>query len=325
MASDSCELSPQARAFSTVLTAFVGSIVNGVSNGFLVAFMTAWISWFATLRILSGSLLSLYQAFSSSYTAVSTVPPTDETIALEERGLIGETTYQGAGQSEPSQPSVKGGKWAVMNKRLNRDVKFLGWVGWIYTAIYSPIVHALWLAENWTNAAGSLKLVRGLAISVAALGLTIDTKKRYAHRLRDSKYLGTPACVAFKILNAGSAFGMALMSAALLIKAAIDLKLKWFFIVGYCVFSVIWAVASFSICPIQDGGIRGMGIIPDLFMGAFAGVFLAFPAFIVMRDVESPTLGDHGFDTPESGSASLQDYLSCGSVEVWQKMVAVLP
>lgn len=226
MASDSCELSSQARAFSTVLTAFVGSIVNGASNGFLVAFMTAWISWFATLRILSGSVLSLYQAFSSSYTQVSTVPPTDETIALEERGLIGETPHQGAGQNEPSQPSIKGGKWAVMNKHLNRDVTVLGWIGWVYTAIYSPIVHTLWLVENWTNASGSLKGVRGLGISVAALGLTIDTKKRYAHRLKNSKYLGTSACVAFKIINAGSAFGMGLISAALLVKAAVGLEFQ---------------------------------------------------------------------------------------------------
>lgn len=325
MASDSCELSPQARAFSTVLTAFVGSIVNGASNGFLVAFMTAWISWFATLRILSGASLSLYQAFSSKYTQIPTGPPTDETIALEERGLMGETTYQGAGQSEPSQPSSKGGKWAVMNKRLNRDVTVLGWLGWVYTAIYSPTVHALWLVENWTNASGPLKLVRGFGISVAALGLTIDTKKRYASRLRDSKYLGTPACVAFKIINAGSAFGMGLVSAALLIKAVIDMELQWFFIVGYCVFSVIWAVASFSICPVQDGGIRGMGIIQDLLMGAFAGVFLAAPAFAVMKNAEFPVLDGHGFKTPESGSASLQNYLSCGSVAVWQKMVAILP
>ena len=60
----SCELSPQARAFSTVLTAFVGSIVNGVTSGGIVAFVTGWISWLAVLRVLTGALIGLYKAFS---------------------------------------------------------------------------------------------------------------------------------------------------------------------------------------------------------------------------------------------------------------------
>jgi len=63
----SCDLSPQARAFSTVLTAFIGSIVNGLTSGGSIAFMTAWISWFAALRVLIGALYGLYQGFSSSF------------------------------------------------------------------------------------------------------------------------------------------------------------------------------------------------------------------------------------------------------------------
>lgn len=63
----SCELSPQARAFSTVLTAFVGSIVNGVTSGGIVAFVTGWISWLAVLRVLTGALTGLYKDFSSEY------------------------------------------------------------------------------------------------------------------------------------------------------------------------------------------------------------------------------------------------------------------
>lgn len=62
-----CELSPQARAFSTVLTAFVGSIVSGATSGAVFAFMTGWISWLAVLRVLSCVLIGLYQAFSSDY------------------------------------------------------------------------------------------------------------------------------------------------------------------------------------------------------------------------------------------------------------------
>ena len=320
----SCELTPQARAFSTVLTAFVGSIVNGLSSGFLVAFITGWISWFACLRILSGALISLYQGFSSDHTPLPTALPNDEAIELEQRGLISETAAQAPGLGASQQV---GDKTTWSDKRIVRNVTFLGWIGWIYTAIYSPIVQILWLIENWSAASGELKIVRGLGISVSALGLTIDTKKRYATKLRDSgpACIGNSACVAFKLINAGSAFGLGLMCAALLVKAAIDLKLQWFIIVIYCVFMVIWTAGSYSFTPPRDGGIKGAGIIPDILMGAFAGIFLAAPAFAVMQTAEEPTLTSDGFSYPDSGGTSLRSYLSCESVAIWQKMAAVLP
>ncbi|KAL8783721.1 MAG: hypothetical protein Q9195_009294 [Heterodermia aff. obscurata] len=312
----SCELSPQGRAFSTVLTAFIGSIINGITSGYLVAFITAWISWFATLRILIGAIWSLRQAFSSEYTPISTAPPADEAIVLEERGVPEPTS---------NAPAQIGSNWSMMNKRLNRKVTVLGWLGWVYTAIYSPIVQILWLAANWKTASGSLKIVRGLGISVTALGLTIDTKKRYAETLRGSTYLGRVACAAFKITNGGSALGMGALCAALLIKGALDLNLKWYFFVIYCVFMVIWAAVSFKFIPVQDGGVAGAGIILDVLMGAFAGVFLAAPAFFIMKNEEQPTLSLDGFSTPKSGQASLHDYLGCESVAVWRKVAAVLP
>ena len=310
----SCELSPQGRAFSTVLTAFIGSIINGITSGLLVAFITAWISWFATLRILIGAVWSLCQAFSSDYTPISTA---DEMIALEERGAAADVA--------PSNSAHIGSKLSMVNKRLNRKVTVLGWIGWAYTAVYSPVVQALWLAANWTSASGSLKIVRGLGISVTALALTIDTKKRYAETLRGSSYLGRVACIAFKLTNAGSAFGMGAMCAALLIKGALELHLKWYFFVLYCVFMVIWAAVSFTFIPVQDGGVGGAGIILDVLMGAFAGVILAAPAFFIMKSAEQPTVSLNGFSTPESGQASLSHYISCDSVAVWRKIAAILP
>ena len=229
------------------------------------------------------------------------------------------------GEAVPSAPAQIHSKWSMMNKRLNRKVTVLGWMGWVYTALYSPVVQILWLAANWTSASASLKIVRGLGISVTALGLTIDTKKRYAETLRGSTALGRVACVAFKLTNAGSAFGMGAMCAALLIKGAIELGLKWYFFVLYCLFMVIWAAVSFRFIPVQDGGVGGAGIVLDTLMGAFAGVFLAAPAFFIMRSAEQPTVSLDGFETPKSGQASLNDYLSCESVAVWRKVAAVLP
>ena len=221
-----------------------------------------------------------------------------------------------AGSAAPSAPTGFSGKLSVKDKRLH-SVTILGWIGWVYTAVYSPVVQILWLAANWHSASGSLKIVRGLGISITALGLTMDTKKRYAEELRGSTYFGRAACVAFKLTNAGSAFAMGAMCAVLLIKGATELNLKWYFFLVYCVFMVIWAAGSFVFIRVQDGGVKGAGIIVDVLMGAFAGVILAFPAFIIMKNAESPD--------KESGQASLNAYLSCESVAVWRKMAAVLP
>ena len=336
MSSDSCDLSPQARAFSTILTAFIGSIVNGVTSGGIVAFMTGWISWLAVLRVLSGALYGLYQGFSSKYTILeqaSREPPGDEEVP-EERGVMLQQLFQETVSKETSDAqeipgsSNPSGHLNIINKlngRITRDITVLGWIGWVYTAVYSPIVQALWLAENWKPASGALKIVRALGISITALSLTIDTKKRYASKLSDTRYLGNPAGVAFKLVNGFSAFGMGIMCATLLIKGAIDASLPWYVMMVYCFFAVIWAAASYQICPIQDGGIRGRGLLGDILMGAFAGLFLAAPAFALMQTAEEPTLGSDGFSYPESGPSSLHEYLSCDSVAVWQKFVAIFP
>lgn len=324
MSSESCDLSPQARAFSTVLTAFVGSIVNGLTSGAIVAFMTGWISWLAVLRVLSGALISLYQGFSSDYARLEQdtgSQPADE-IALEERGLQPGSS-QGVARAIPQ---ASGKPWLpTTNDRLVQGVTFLGWIGWLYTAVYSPIVQILWLKENWGPASAPLKFVRAFGISVSALTLTIDTKKRYASRLSGKGSLGAIAGVAFQIVHAASAFGMGVMCAALLIKGAIDAHMAWYIIVIYSVFCIIWAAASYRVCGIQDAGIKGFGLVGDVLMGAFAGIFLAAPAFTVLQTAEQPTLDSDGFSTPQSGQASLRSYLACDSVQVWQKFVAIFP
>lgn len=57
-----CQLTPHDRFFSSLLTAAVGSIVTGISAGALIAFGTAWISWFAATRILCVGLWFCYKA-----------------------------------------------------------------------------------------------------------------------------------------------------------------------------------------------------------------------------------------------------------------------
>ena len=336
MDSDSCDLSPQARAFSTVLTAFIGSIVTGITSGGLVAFMTGWISWLAVLRVLSGALIGLYQAFSSKYTILeqaSRGSPADEEVPEERGEMLRHVSQEAVSKETSDAQGTPGSSYSSchltivkkLNGRNTRDVTVLGWIGWVYAAVYSPIVQALWLAENWKPASGALKIVRALSISITALSLTIDTKKRYASKLSETRYLGNPAGVAFKLVNGFSAFGMGIMCATLLIKGAIDAKVPWYVMMVYCFFAIVWAALSYQICPVQDGGIRGYGLLRDILMGAFSGLFLAAPAFALMQFAQEPTLTSDGFSSPDSGPSSLHGYLSCGSVAVWRKFVAVFP
>lgn len=121
----SCELSAQSGALSTILAAFIGSIINGLTSGYLVAFITGWISWFAALRILSGALLSLYRAFSSDYTPSPTASQTNDHIALEERGLIAETSLQG-----PAPQVSNNNTLPVENERKGRSLYSVGSAGY---------------------------------------------------------------------------------------------------------------------------------------------------------------------------------------------------
>ena len=324
-----CKLSPQARAFSTVLTAFVGSIVNGLTNGAFIAILTAWISWFAVLRVLGGALIALYQAFSSTHPGSANKSPDSDDVALEAQGAAAQgKAAQYVGKRHwllEHRPRPQFALARKMYGRLSEDVTVLGWIGWIYTAVYSPIVQILWLADNWTDAKGSLKIVRALAISVSALGLTIDTKKRYASRLRSLKYAGAPASVAFNLVNAGSAFAMGVMCAALLIKGAVDTGVVWEVCAVYSVLAVVWAATSFKNCPVQDGGIKGGTVVLNILVGTVAGIFLAVPAFVVMMVEEQQDLtSGRNSSTVATGPRSLGEYLSCEAAP-WKKFVAISP
>ena len=114
------------------------------------------------------------------------------------------------------------------------------------------------------------------------------------------------------------------MCAALLIKGVIEAHLACYFVLICSVFCIIWVVGSYRVCGIQDAGIKGFSLIRDVLMNAFAGMFLAAPAFAARQTAEQPTLDSDGFDfsTPQSGQASLRSYLSCDFVKAWQKFVA---
>jgi hypothetical protein len=73
----SCRLTASASAFSTLMSAFIGSVIKGLTSGWLVAFATGWIAWMAVFRILLSGLYMLYRSVTNSWRLGRTKGTTD--------------------------------------------------------------------------------------------------------------------------------------------------------------------------------------------------------------------------------------------------------
>lgn len=62
-----CTLTPAASAFSAILSAFIGSLINGLASGWVVALATGRIAWFAIFRVLLGAAYMLRHSLSDAW------------------------------------------------------------------------------------------------------------------------------------------------------------------------------------------------------------------------------------------------------------------
>ncbi|KAK4236543.1 hypothetical protein C8A03DRAFT_35545 [Achaetomium macrosporum] len=380
--SSGCDLSPAASAFSAILSALIGSVVNGLTNGWFVAFMTGWIAWLAIFRVLVGGLYMFYHSITDSWgpgrssdfvdppIAAPTYyshggaesPPRDSLVADENvytsgwqaipvSGRDGQvpmapkilTHRQIAANIWPSPAVVRGldqplpgsitsvpltrpgAKQSILTPRtdLDRNVTALGWVSLAYTALFAPITQILFVAANASrHDIGAAKIVKGLTVAVTALPLCIDCRVRYADSLKWGRYV-------FNVFVSLSCLLQGAICATLLITGVLDLSQSsrtgppWPAVaIIYFVFALIWMAGSFVLLPMRDGGRKGAGAthwamyILDVGMGAFAGLFLAAPAFVLYSNAT--------FANDSSGMSDLVAYLSCES-QAWRKFAAVAP
>lgn len=437
-----CNLTPGARAFSAMMSAFIGSVVNGLTSGALIAFITAWISWFALFRVVIDGLYMFYRSTTGTWTlgksgddyemldralsshidysayghmpnqnlnsqnvesellsqaAPTNLPPTLSELQtsshVEEYHLHAYIAVFGHGGSsiiKPPKESLFSTIWptrsdlvarnenallaqqkckelrlhyasdknmeealaafALMAKSgtlpgpvpdttlwdaPNRDVTFLGWVGWVYSAIYSLISQIIWVAASTSDGSysGAAKLVKGLSIAVTALPLCIDNRVRFAESLRTKRGGGSWAYHAFNLINSTSCLAQGILSGTLLAMSASDMakpkkgSSRSFFptplVFIYPIFSLLWAWVSFKLVPMMDGGRpraaqkHWTGYFIDVGMGIFGGLFLAAPAFALYRSGSRP-----GEDN--SGASDLAEFLRC-QVPAWQKFSAIFP
>jgi hypothetical protein len=339
----SCELSPSAAAFSTLLSAFVGSVINGLCSGWLIAFITGWISWLSVIRILVAGAYELYLTIraGTNFDVVNTqyqnIPMAGiegrdnsavDTTAESQTHLVADVEnppqYSAHIPQEPSnKPSPVATKFPLMGQ-IDHSVTAFGWLGWTWSAIYTPISQTIWVCVHLSSSTSGInQFVRALAISVSALGLTFDYKARYGAAL--GRKWGAWAFVTFNTWNAGACLLLGVEALVLLVHGATQIEeIPIPLVVAYPIFCIIWAVGSWKFLPPIDGG-RPSNVIAGVLMGAFAGLFVAAPSFALWQnaDFEEDVAKMMGQSAPDG--LSLGDFLACESASVWAKFAAVMP
>ncbi|KAF3046994.1 hypothetical protein E8E12_010095 [Didymella heteroderae] len=341
----SCELSPSAAAFSTMLSAFIGSVINGLCSGWLIAFITGWISWLSVIRILAAGVYELYLTIKAG-THFDAVHPQYQNISMVGREGREDLTLDTTAESQqnlvadaenppqysahvPQEPSNKSSRFGTVQqftlmRQIDQSVTAFGWIGWIWSAIYTPISQTIWVCVHLTSTiSGINQLVRALAIGVSALGLTFDYKARYGASL--GRKWGAWAFVAFNTWNAGACLLLGVEALALLIHGATQAgQVPIPLLVVYPILCIVWAAVSWKFLPPIDGG-RPSNVVAGLLMGAFAGVFVAAPSIALWQnaDFDAKAADMMGRDAPDG--LSLGDFLACESASVWAKFAAVMP
>lgn len=375
----SCQLSPHDKFLSSVLTSFIGSVVTGISSGWLIAFITSWICWLSAMRIIVTGSYFVYQAawgrdletspwvlkmiekrrlkaearaapgrspqdrhvvgVSSNpafqYVALDDLPPDRGALVVDGRPpspqgdppplyepgahLLGDEESQ-----RRSQPGTKRSSSEPKGRDLGLGLRadppsVLGWIGWVYGALYFPVAQVLFLAANAgddADRAGNVKLVRAIAVGVTALPLTFDTKARYAASLRKRGRAGRWAGRAFTWAHALATLGLGAVEAALLGLAWRQLGAPVFFVPAYIALSTLWMAGSFVFVPPVDGGMapNTAGLFAaGLAMGVFAGAGTSFAAFVNMANA------------PTEPGLGLGAYLSCEGASALGKFAAIFP
>jgi hypothetical protein len=303
---ETCHLSPKARALSTVLSAAAGSVIGGITGGHHIAFHTTWVCYFAAFRVVMTGAWFLYEAF-HLHRAAGGDQFHDFYKKIPVIGLVVRSAR------DFDSPLFREGR------DPDAGVSFLGWFGWLWVTIYTPVMSTLWLVGNWDKANGALKFARAISVSVSALPITVDTRARYGDVLE--KYLGKPFRWLFTIISAVACLYLGLLTLLLLCLAAADWHVPvWTPIlvaIAYTLIMLFWTNLSFSdMTPRDEGlpGIRNLGqFLAGLGMGLFGIFFVAQPAgYAVLVSPKSPGVG-------------LKKYAACESVALWRKVIQLLP
>lgn len=314
-ANSTCVLSEQGRAFSNILTPLVSITWVGLTSGTFVAAISGLLSCFSVLRLLLSAVINLAYTPQRGPSKI----PSSKFHNRSTRSHTSNPSYDQLPLSPLPRPKIVARTVDAID-RLHaacdlEAITTFGTLGWLYTAVYSPVKDVLWVVENFREASGPVLLVRALGLSAAGIALTVDVKWRYASRLQHIRYLGVILGPLFVLVNFASTLILGVLCAMLLINGLIAWPVSWLLIALYCVLLVLATMLSFIYCPVQEGDIPNSGRLFGTVVGAFVGLVVALPAIGVYAT--APAAG--------SGEVSLQQYISCDSVATWRKFVAIFP
>ncbi|KAK6826762.1 hypothetical protein RU639_004494 [Aspergillus parasiticus] len=293
-----CELSPQARAFSSLLTGFIGSVITGATHGYSVAFFTGWICLFSPLRLLGVSIWAVAEA-------------------IHGNRLEGGYAYRDFWERHPI-----GGLLGAPSRSDSNEfdapstspATALRWMGWVYRNVYTPMSQVLWLMGNFQKASGGLKIAKAFGICVTVLPFTIDTQARFGDELEER--FGRWSRQLFSLVSAFSCFFLTMLAILLLLIGTIQVDAGWILVLHYMIFSVVATAISFGARVPRDHptGINTFkDITKGIAMGCYMSIAAAFPALIVF------------LQEPDSPGSDVITYIGCEPLALWRKFIAIFP
>jgi len=228
------------------LTAFVGSIITGLSSGAYYAFMGASVAWFGTLRLLLSALWRLAEVFFGS------IPVRDEAYieGLDTPGFWAWLSWSWSAIWSPVIQTL----WLVENwKEVSGGVEMVRGFGLLMSA-YSLTIHTFdHYKLNLSKKLGSW-MVLPFACLTALSCLTLGTLSviELLHGL-----------IKLHPTNEGTIF-----------------------IIAWCSFLQLTGCMSLMFAnPGGDPPEKTWsGVLAGFFAGAFAGLFIATPAYVLMTD-----------------------------------------
>ena len=139
----------------------------------------------------------------------------------------------------------------------------------------------------------------------------MDTRARYGAALGEK--IGTWSEKVFNFFTAASCLVLGVIASIELVLGALEVPVVPYIVVIYALFLLFWTYTSLIFATPHDEARSVDSFFGGLVMGVFGGIFTATPAFVILLGAQN-----------KPGS-SLEAYMKCEPVALWQKAVSVLP
>jgi hypothetical protein len=300
-AEQECKLSNKAEAAVTLYTTVFATFVSTISGNFLESFIMAWISYLPFVRGTFG--VGIY-----TYDAVYHI------IHLPSLGRGEDTTHDQYRRRATLLPKMGTTSFS------QEPASYIVW--WLWHT-YLPYSQWDWFVTHHKTADAGLLFVRGVAVGMLLVAMSIDYKTRVIRAIGVMGTFGRRAAYGMCILSLAARLSLLGLMSTEFILAAIKNpnttdKKNSTFIPVYIIFSIIWGSISFLTLKGRDGVDRfgepltRTSILFKLFAAPFYCIFTCSLAFAVYLSANA------------SNGLTLSAFVKCESMSVWNKIRNIL-